>query len=307
MQPSVDAEVRALSQTRAQRRLSSRCRGRPGREKAECAWAELEKVSAETLVWNNAAVAGDEENDHMTGKTALIVGVGHPEGVGCAVARRFAREGFQITAFGRNAAKLDEARRNLRELSPTCEVVVGDVTDEAVVSKLVADCDRPDAPLEVAVFNAGGNWPSGYLDMDAAFLEGMWRVNALAGFLFSKAAIARMLPRKRGTMIFTGATASLRGRTGFGGFASAKAALRALAQSCAREFGPQGIHVAHVVIDGAVDGDRINTLIPNLKSARGEDGLLSPDAIAENYWSLHCQQRSAWTHELDVRPWSETW
>ena len=239
--------------------------------------------------------------------SALIVGVGHPEGVGCAVARRFAREGFRVTVMGRNAEKLAAAEKNLRAISQQIEAVVGDVTDEAAVEALVARCDTASAPLDVAVFNAGGNWPSGYLDMDAKFLESMWRVNALAGFLFSRAAVKRMLPRSRGTIIFTGATASMRGRAGFGGFASAKAALRALAQSCAREFGPKGIHVAHVVIDGAVDGDRIHTFLPDLKTARGEDGLLSPDAIAENYWHIHCQKRSAWTHELDVRPWSESW
>ena len=143
--------------------------------------------------------------------------------------------------------------------------------------------------------------------MDAAFLEGMWRVNALAGFFFAKAALEAMLPRQRGVLIFTGASASLRGRAKFGGFAQAKAALRALAQSAAREFGPQGIHVAHVVVDGAIDGDRINTFLPGLKAQRGPDGLLDPDAIAENFWQLYRQPRSAWTHEIDVRPWVEPW
>jgi NAD(P)-dependent dehydrogenase (short-subunit alcohol dehydrogenase family) len=243
----------------------------------------------------------------MANQSAVIVGVGHAQGVGAAVARRFAREGFHVTVFGRNADKLETAAESLRQISDDVTAVVGDVTDKKVVTQLVADADRPQAPLEVAVFNAGGNWPMGYLDMDEAFLEDMYRVSALAGFTFSQAAVRAMLPRKRGTIIFTGATASMRGRAMFGGFASAKAALRALVQSCAREFGPQGLHVAHVVIDGAVDGDRINTLLPTLKDARGDDGLLNPDDIAANYWSLHQQPRSAWTHELDLRPWSETW
>jgi NAD(P)-dependent dehydrogenase (short-subunit alcohol dehydrogenase family) len=143
--------------------------------------------------------------------------------------------------------------------------------------------------------------------MDAGFLEDMWRVNALAGFFFAKAALSAMLPRQRGVLLFTGASASLRGRAKFGGFAQAKAALRALAQSAAREFGPQGIHVAHVVVDGAIDGDRINSFLPGLKAARGPDGLLDPDAIAESFWQLYRQPRSAWTHEIDVRPWVETW
>ena len=240
-------------------------------------------------------------------KSALVVGVGHAEGVGAAVARRFAREGFTVTVFGRNEAKLDSALASLQAINPSARARVGDVTDENTIRDLVAECDREDAPLEVAVFNAGGNWPKAYLEMDGAYLESMWKVNALAGFYFSKAAVETMLPRGRGTILFTGASGSLRGKPMFGGFAQGKAALRALAQSCAREFGPQGIHVAHVVIDGAVDGDRINTLLPDLKGKLGEDGLLLPDAIAENYWNLHCQQRSAWTHELDLRPWVETW
>jgi NAD(P)-dependent dehydrogenase (short-subunit alcohol dehydrogenase family) len=143
--------------------------------------------------------------------------------------------------------------------------------------------------------------------MDAEFLEQMWRVNALAAFFFAKAALDVMLPRQRGVMLFTGASGSLRGKAMFGGFAQAKAALRALVQSAAREFGPQGIHVAHVVVDGAIDGDRINTFLPGLKAERGPDGLLDPDGIAANYWWLFQQPRSAWTHELDVRPWSENW
>ncbi len=243
----------------------------------------------------------------MKEKSAVIAGVGHASGVGAAVARRFAKEGFRVTVLGRNAEKLETAEASLRKISEKISVVVGDVTDERVVADVVAGADTPDAPLDVAIFNAGGNWPKRYLDMDGDFLESMWRVNALAGLFFSQAAIRAMLPRGRGTIIFTGATGSLRGRAGFAGFASSKAALRMLAQSCAREFGPQGLHVAHVVIDGAIDGDRINTLMPQLKPSRGEAGLLDPDAIAENYWNLYRQERSAWTHELDVRPWSENW
>jgi NAD(P)-dependent dehydrogenase (short-subunit alcohol dehydrogenase family) len=243
----------------------------------------------------------------MANRSALIVGVGHAEGVGAAVARRFARENFDVTIFGRNEIKLATALEGLKAINPSARAQVGDVTDEGTIRTLVADCDGAGAPLEVAVFNAGGNWPSAYLDMKGEFLEEMWRVNALAGFFFSKAAVEAMLQRARGTIIFTGASGSLRGRALFASFAQSKAALRALAQSCAREFGPKGIHVAHVVIDGAVDGNRINTLLPDLKDKLGDDGLLSPDGIAENYWHLHNQPRSAWTHELDLRPWAETW
>jgi NAD(P)-dependent dehydrogenase (short-subunit alcohol dehydrogenase family) len=243
----------------------------------------------------------------MPDRSAVVVGVGPPRGLGAAIARRFAREGFRVVILGRSAEKLAASEADLRERGATCEAVVGDVTDEATVRRVVAQADAAGAALEIAVFNAGGNWPKGFLDMDAAFLEGMWRVNALAGFLFAKAALEAMLPRGRGSLLFTGASASLRGKASFGGFAQAKAALRALAQSAAREFGPKGIHVAHVVVDGAIDGDRINTFLPQLKAQRPEDGLLDPDAIADAFWSLHQQHRSAWTHELDVRPWVEPW
>jgi NAD(P)-dependent dehydrogenase (short-subunit alcohol dehydrogenase family) len=226
--------------------------------------------------------------------------------LGAAIARRFAREGFRTTVMGRSEQKVDATLQDLRKAGAEADAVVGDVTDEALVRRVVADADKA-APLEAAVFNAGGNWPSSFLNMDGPFLENMWRVNALAGFYFAKAAIETMLPRKRGVLIFTGASGSLRGKTNFGGFAQAKAALRALAQSAAREFGPKGIHVAHVIIDGAIDGDRINTFLPNLKAEKGEDGLLNPDDIAENYWTLFRQRRSAWTHELDLRPWVENW
>jgi NAD(P)-dependent dehydrogenase (short-subunit alcohol dehydrogenase family) len=240
-------------------------------------------------------------------RSAIVAGVGPPRGLGAAIARRFAREGFRVTVLGRSAEKVGATVKELRAGGAAVESVIGDVTDEALVRRAVAAANVPGAPLDAAIFNAGGNWPKGFLDMDERFLEGMWRVNALAGFFFAKAALEAMLARQRGVLLFTGASGSLRGRAGFAGFAQAKAALRALAQSAAREFGPKGIHVAHVVVDGAIDGDRINTFLPRLKSERGPDGLLDPDAIAESFWSLYQQPRSAWTHELDVRPWVEQW
>jgi NAD(P)-dependent dehydrogenase (short-subunit alcohol dehydrogenase family) len=247
------------------------------------------------------------EQAQLEPRSAVVLGVGAWQGLGAAIARRFAREGFRITVMGRSAPKLEDTLTRLRSTGAAIEAVIGDVTDEALVRRVVAQADRREAPLEVAIFNAGGNWPKAFLEMDAAFLEEMWRVNALAGFYFAKAALEAMLPRQRGVLLFTGASGSLRGRAKFGGFAQAKAALRALAQSAAREFGPQGIHVAHVVVDGAIDGERIQRLLPGLKASRGPDALLDPDAIAENFWQLFRQPRSAWTHELDVRPWLETW
>ncbi len=242
----------------------------------------------------------------MSKQSAVVVGVGASRGLGAAVARRFGREGFRLTVMGRNGDKLNPTVAELRAGGAEVEGVVGDVTDQQLVGRVVAAAEAH-APVEAAIFNAGGNWPKPFLEADAKYFEEMWRVNALAGLFFAQAALHQMLKRARGTIIFTGASASLRGRANFVGFASAKAALRAVAQSAAREFGPKGIHVAHVIVDGAIDGERINTFLPKLKEQRGPDGLLDPDAIAENYWTLHQQQRSAWTHELDLRPWVETW
>jgi len=242
----------------------------------------------------------------MSNKSAVIVGVGASRGLGAAVARRFAREGFRLVLLGRNGDKLNPTVKELKDGGAFVDGVVGDATDAALVGRVVTGAEAH-GPMEAAVFNAGGNWPKPFLDMDAKFFEDMWRVNAMSGFAFAQAVLRIMVPRGRGTLIFTGASASLRGRTNFAGFASAKATLRAVAQSAAREFGPKGVHVAHVVVDGMIDGERAASFMPQLKEQRGPDGLLDPDAIAENYWMLHTQQRSAWTHEIDVRPWVEAW
>ncbi len=164
-------------------------------------------------------------------RSAVVLGVGSWQGLGAAIARRFEQEGFRITMMGRSAEKLAATLERLRAASALAEAVVGDVTDEALVRRVVAQADLPAAPLEAAIFNAGGNWPRPFLEMDSAFLEEMWRVNALAGFCFAKAALEAMLTRQRGVLLFTGASASLRGRAKFGGFAQAKA-------DCARSRSP---------------------------------------------------------------------
>jgi NAD(P)-dependent dehydrogenase (short-subunit alcohol dehydrogenase family) len=169
-------------------------------------------------------------------------------------------------------------------------------------------------PLRAAVFNAGNAVRGAALDLDAVQFEQAWRGGAFAGFLFAREAVQALLlnghdpnaPHGRGSLVFTGATASLRGGAKFAAFASSKAALRSLAQSLAREHGPQGIHVAHVVIDGGIDGERLRSAAPQRVAQAGDDGLLAPDAIAETYWQLHRQHRSAWTFELDLRPFKET-
>jgi NAD(P)-dependent dehydrogenase (short-subunit alcohol dehydrogenase family) len=180
-----------------------------------------------------------------------------------------------------------------------------DARSEGAVAQLFAQIERDVAPIEVVVFNVGGNVRFGIAETTERVYRKVWEMGALAGFLVGREAARAMLPRGRGTIVFTGATASLRGGAGFAAFAGAKHALRALAQSMARELGPQGIHVAHVVIDGAIDTAFIAENFPERYALKDRDGLLDPDAIAENYWQLHRQPRSAWTHELDLRPWIE--
>ncbi len=231
----------------------------------------------------------------------IVVGVGAERGVGAAVARRFAREGHRAVLAGRTMARLEAAAATLRAAGGEAQPKMADAADEAAITALF---DAAPAP-EVVVFNAGQNFRRPFAELTLAEFEAAWQINTLGGFLVARAALRRMAPLGRGTLILTGATASLRGAAGFAAFAAAKAGLRALAQSAAREFGPQGVHVAHVVVDGGIDGERLRARTPERAAAAGPDGLLDPDSIAEAYWQLHRQPRSAWTQELDLRPWSE--
>jgi NAD(P)-dependent dehydrogenase (short-subunit alcohol dehydrogenase family) len=212
---------------------------------------------------------------------------------------------LSLRLVGRSSDKLAAVAAVIEAEGGVAHAVPGDATSRDIVKAAFAHA-RAEGPVAAAVFNAGGNVPRSYLETDPDFLEQMWRVGAYAGHLFALEALEVMLPEARGTLLFTGASASLRGKAGFAAFASAKAALRALAQSLAREFGPQGLHVAHVIIDGGIDGDRLNRARPEWREARGPDGMLGLDAIAETYWQLHAQHRSAWTHEIDLRPWVES-
>jgi NAD(P)-dependent dehydrogenase (short-subunit alcohol dehydrogenase family) len=237
--------------------------------------------------------------------SALILGVGSPRGLGAAAARAFAGAGYPVVIAGRDPGKLQLAAQSIAALGAVAAVEIGDVTRADDVARFVARAESL-GPLSLAVHNAGGNRPSPFLQIDPKVFEEHWRAHALGAFLLAQAALPAMLERQTGTLIFTGATASLRGRANFASFAAAKAALRMLAQSLAREFGPRGIHVAHVIIDGVIDGDRARDFIANADERFGEDGMLHPDRIAETYLMLHRQQRSAWTQELDLRPWSES-
>lgn len=236
--------------------------------------------------------------------SVLILGVGSPRGLGAATARVFAAAGHPVVIAGRSEDKLRQAAESVAAVGAAPHVEVGDVTNAGDVARFVASAEAL-APLHVAVQNAGGNRPSPFLKVAPEVFEEHWRAHAFAGFLLAQAVLPNMLARRMGTIIFTGATGSLRGSANFSPFAAAKAALRMVAQSLAREFGPQGIHVAHVIVDGVIDGDRATARMPGIKDRLGADGLLHPDEIAKTYLMLHRQHRSAWTHELDVRPWSE--
>jgi len=237
--------------------------------------------------------------------SAIVIGVGASAGLGAALCRRFAGEGLQVFAAGRTMQKLERVSAEIARTGGSAHPVVMDTTREEEVIRLFDSVEDHGGTLEIVVYNAGNNEFRPLLEMDAEFWERLWRLCCMGGFLVGREAARRMLPRRRGTLIFTGATASIRARPPFTAFASAKAALRALAHGMAREFGSQGLHVGHVIIDGGIDGDRLNERFPQFKEQRGAEGMLDPDAIAAAYWQLHLQDRSAWTLELDLRPYKE--
>jgi NAD(P)-dependent dehydrogenase (short-subunit alcohol dehydrogenase family) len=238
-----------------------------------------------------------------TPKAALVIGAG--DATGGAIARRFARGGYIACVSRRSTDKLEPLVQRIRADGGEAHGFGSDARDETQMAELVSRIERDIAPIEVAVFNIGANVRFDITETTERVYRKVWEMAALAGFLVGREAARAMLPRKRGTILFTGATASLRGAAGFCAFAGAKHALRALAQSMARELGPQGIHVAHVVIDGAIDTAFIAENFPDRYAMKSRDGILDPEAIAESYWQLHQQHRSAWTHELDLRPWME--
>ncbi|NMM01110.1 SDR family oxidoreductase [Paraburkholderia sp. RP-4-7] len=238
-------------------------------------------------------------------RLAWIAGVGASAGLGAALARRFAREGFSVAVTGRSRERLDVIVEEIRRAGGHAVALPGDVTREADLTEIARQL-ADTGTLEVAIFNAAGATRAPTLELSAEQFEAAWRVTTLGGFLFARAALQPLLAAGRGSLLFTGATASLRGRPPFAAFASAKAGLRSLTQSLAREFGPKNIHVAHVVVDGGIDGERLRTSSPQRVAERGEDGLLNPADIADAYWYLHRQARSAWSQEIDLRPFNES-
>ena len=237
----------------------------------------------------------------------LIVGAG--DGVGGAIARAVAAEGLEVcvTRRARNLEQLEELAGSIRSAGGKARAYGVDARSE---EEMIALFDRIEAevgPLEVVVFNIGANVRFDLTETTTRVFHKVWEMACFAGFLAAREAARVMIPRGKGTILFTGATASVRGRQGFSAFSAAKHGLRAVAQSAARELGPKGIHVAHIVVDGAIDGVFARANIPDREARLERDAILKPDEIAANYVWLHKQQRSAWTHELDLRPWTETW
>nr|WP_311530102.1 SDR family oxidoreductase [uncultured Ralstonia sp.] len=238
-------------------------------------------------------------------KAALVIGAG--DATGGAIAKRFAREGYIACVTRRSADKLQPLVEAIRAEGGQAQGFASDARKEDDVVKLVNDIERDVGPIEVMVFNIGANVPSSILEETARKYFKIWEMACFSGFLAGREVAKRMVARGRGTILFTGATAGMRGAANFAAFAGAKHALRALAQSMARELGPKGIHVAHVVVDGAIDTEFIRENFPERYALKDQDGILNPEHIAESYWYLHTQPRDAWTHELDLRPWIERW
>lgn len=237
-------------------------------------------------------------------EAALVVGAG--DFLGGAITRRFAREGYHVVAT-RRRGDLQPLIQAIEAEGQAITGVHSDARDEGAVTELMDKVEQDIGPLAIVVFNVGGNVRFGITETTARIYRKVWELCAFAGFLVGREAAKRMLMRGCGTILFTGATASVRGADGYAAFAGGKHALRALAECMARELGPKGIHVGHVVIDGPIDTDATRALFPDWFEKRPADGIMQPDDLAEIYWQLHQQPRTAWTFETDVRTYVEPW
>jgi len=237
--------------------------------------------------------------------SAVILGVGPERGLGATLAKHFSAKGLHVFIAGRSEDKLNLIADNIENNGGTATVVVTDATVEYDIKQLFEIIQFEGLPLNIAAYNVDSNIPSSILDMETDDFTLLWQQNCLGAFLFAKEALTMMKAKQQGTLFFTGATASLRAKPPFTAFASAKAGLRALAQGLAREFSPEGIHVVHSIIDGVINGERAEQQFSEYFKSKGKEGLLELEAIAETYWSIHCQHPSAWTHEFDLRPFKE--
>jgi NAD(P)-dependent dehydrogenase (short-subunit alcohol dehydrogenase family) len=237
--------------------------------------------------------------------TAVIIGVGASEGLGAAIARRFARGGMQVVIAGRSQDRLAKVASEINADEGTASYCVTDATQAEDLDRLL-EYANGNGKVTCVVFNVGNNQPLPFSELSAGQFEQFWRVCTLSGFIAAKAALP-MLEQNGGSLLFTGASASMRGRPNFAHFGAAKAGLRNLAQALAKDYGPRGVHVGHVVVDGVINGEMVRTKFGEYLDALGEDGSMEPDAIAEDYWFMHTQPRNTWTFEVDVRPYKETW
>ncbi len=237
-------------------------------------------------------------------KTAVILGVGPDRGLGAQLCKRFAAEGLHVMVAGRTAESVEAVAEDICATGGAATAVVADATSEDDVRALF---DQAGEDLELAVYNAGNNTPGRIIDMEADYFENSWRVGCFGGFLFGREAVRRMVPAGGGTLLFTGASASLRGRARFGAFNSSKGALRNLAQAMAKEYGEDGVHVGHVVIDGPIAGDKIIKAFPEYAEKLGPEGMIGIEGIVDGFAYLYRQPRNAWTFEVDVRTSLEKW
>jgi NAD(P)-dependent dehydrogenase (short-subunit alcohol dehydrogenase family) len=240
----------------------------------------------------------------LTG-SAIIMGAG--DALGGAIARRFAREGLFTVPSRRDTKKLGDLVAQIQGEGGRASGIPCDARDEDAVISLFERVESEIGPVEVFVFNLGAQHRSSILEMTTRIYRQVWESAAFAGFVTGREAARRMARRGRGTIIFTGATASVRGGANFASFASAKHALRALSQSMARELGPMGIHVGHIIVDGMIDSEAVRTKFPDEVDELPEGGMLDPDHIADAYWAMHAQPKDAWTYEMDIRPYIERW
>lgn len=242
----------------------------------------------------------------MSKKVALIIGAG--TSLGSAIARCFAKDGLIAVVARRSGEELSSLKKEIESFGGICYPFSLDARKEEDVINFVNQIENEIGEIKVAVYNIGANIKFGITETTSQKYYKVWEMAAFGAFLMGREVAKKMIPRKEGTIIFTGATASVRGGDGFAAFAGAKHAKRALAQSMARELGPKGIHVAHIIIDGAIDTPWVNKLFPEyVKEKKKVEGLMNPDNIAENYLMLHKQSKNAWTQELDLRPWVEKW
>ena len=237
-------------------------------------------------------------------KTAIVIGVGPELGLGAQLCQRFAHEGLRVIVAGRTPAQIEAVADSVRRAGGEATAIAADATSEADVQALFAAAG---SEVDLAIYNAGNNSPGRIIDMEADYFEQSWRVCCFGGFLFGREALRLMVPQGGGTLLFTGASASLRGRARFGAFNSSKGALRNMAQAMAKEYGSDGVHVGHVVVDGPIGGDKIIKGFPEYAEKLGEAGMISIDGIVDGFVYLYRQPPRAWTFEIDVRTALEKW